>query len=352
MPNLVHCEGLLINSERMGLFSRRVFPILQLARMALVFTAISNALCELFLWTAQHDNTPHVLEHVPWRMAGCVGLISTGLYGFGMTMNDIIDRRRDQQIAAHRPLPSGRVDVGTAHVIAMFLIAMALAAGVFYARMSGQGWFSIVLVIWTAMLIVFYDLAGKYLVAPGLLTLGLIRFFHAVIPAPQLPVLWHPLLLLNHVTVLSLVAYAWEEKRPALTPIHWAGVIGGLATVDAMVIALLAWRRVSTYGSITAALSIRPNLVLPAAAVLAFVILALIIRAKSPTPREAGQKLMLYGLLWLILYDAAFAGAYIGWKPAVLLAAMLPMAYLSVQVMRWWGGMIALSQRPAFKRAE
>ena len=44
----------------MGLFSRRVFPILQLARMALVFTAISNALCELFLWTAQHDNTPYV----------------------------------------------------------------------------------------------------------------------------------------------------------------------------------------------------------------------------------------------------------------------------------------------------
>ena len=32
-----------------------------------------------------------------------------------------------------------------------------------------------------------HDLAGKYLVAPGLLSLGLIRFFHATVPAPQLP---------------------------------------------------------------------------------------------------------------------------------------------------------------------
>jgi hypothetical protein len=61
---------------------------------------------------------------------------------------------------------------------------------------------------------------------------------------------------------------------------------------------------------------------------------------------------MLYGLLWLILYDACFAAAYIDWRPAVILLALLPLAYLSVQVMRWWGGIIALSQRPAFKRAE
>ena len=32
-------------------------------------------------------------------------------------------------------------------------------------------------------------------VAPGLITLGLIRFFHACIPAPNVPLLWQPLQL-------------------------------------------------------------------------------------------------------------------------------------------------------------
>jgi hypothetical protein len=178
------------------------------------------------------------------------------------------------------------------------------------------------------------------------LTLGLIRFFHAVIPAPQLPLLWHPLLLLNHVTVLSLVAYWWEEKRPALTPIHWAMVPGGLVIIDALLIGLLAWRRGGE------ALLIRRSLALPLGAVGAFVMLAWIIRDRSGTPREAGQRLMLYGLLWLIAYDACFAAAYVSLTAAGVLLALLPMAYLSVQVMRWWSGLIALSQRPAFKRAE
>src|SRR5438067_1721994 len=129
---------------------------------------------------------------------------STGLYGFGMSLNDIIDRRRDRLLAAHRPLPSGRIGVNAAHLICSMLILLALLAGAAYSQLSGQGWISMLLVIWTAMLIVFYDLAAKYLVALGLLSLGLIRFFHAVIPAPQLPLVWHPLLLLNHVTLVSL----------------------------------------------------------------------------------------------------------------------------------------------------
>src|SRR5215212_3618766 len=225
-----------------GVLSRRLFPILQLTRMALVFTAISNSLCTLLIWTYRRSGD-ETLASFPWKQAGAMALVSTGLYGFGMTLNDIIDRRRDQQLAAHRPLPSGRVGVGTAHIFAALLVAIALVASFLFERWTNDGWMSIVLVVWTAVLIIFYDLAGKYLVALGLLTLGLIRFFHAVIPAPQLPLLWHPLLLLNHVTVLSLVAYWWEEKRPALTPLHWAAVPGGLAIIDALLIGLLAWRR-------------------------------------------------------------------------------------------------------------
>jgi hypothetical protein len=323
--------------------------------MALVFTAISNSLCTLLLLAQLRTpaGSTDVLHHVSWREAGLVALISTGLYGFGMSLNDIIDRRRDRLLAAHRPLPSGRIGVTTAHVICSMLILLALAAGAAYAYIAPDyGWMSMLLVVWTALLIVFYDLAAKYLVALGLLSLGLIRFFHAVIPAPQLPLVWHPLLLLNHVTVVSLVAYKWEDKRPPLTPIHWAAVPGGLAVIDALLITLLAWRRSEAAGSIAGALRIDEALVWPAVALAAFVALAFFIKRRSATPREAGQRLMLYGLLWLIIYDFTFVAGYVALAPALLLAVLLPLAFASVQVMRWWGGIMALSQRPQFKRIE
>src|SRR5436189_6436932 len=153
----------------MGLLSRRLFPILQLARMALVFTAISNALCTLYLWIAQRRGAGLELREIPWSLAGAIALMSTGLYGFGMTLNDIIDRRRDQQIAAHRPLPSGRVGVVTAHVICAILACSAILGGVHFALHVPNGWYTLGLIVWTMTLITFYDLAGKYLVAPGLI---------------------------------------------------------------------------------------------------------------------------------------------------------------------------------------
>jgi hypothetical protein len=332
-----------------GVLSRRLFPILQLARMALVFTAISNAWCTLFLWHALREDGLDLSDAALWQQAIAVALISTGLYGFGMTLNDIIDRRRDQQLAAHRPLPSGRVGVGTAHVIAALLVVMALVASILFERWTNQGWMSVVLVAWTAVLIVFYDLAGKYLVALGLLTLGLIRFFHAVIPAPQLPLLWHPLLLLNHVAILSAVAYHWEQKRPPLTRAHWLAVIGGLVTVNVMAMALLA----SRHGAWPPpGLRVGAELLLPGVATLAFLGVAHRVWRRSPSPREAGQQLMLYGLLWLIVYDACFVAGYVrNWVGTLAVLALLPVAYFSVRLMRWWSKLIALSQKPQFKRA-
>src|SRR5688572_32232945 len=188
--------------------------------MALVFTAIADSVCALLLLAHGRHGS---LGRLPVSHVVVVALISVGLYGFGMTLNDIIDRRRDEQLAAHRPLPSGRIGVGTAHLICALFGLIALLSGIMLSQyQSGEArTMTLLLLIWTALLITFYDFAGKYLVAPGLLTLGLIRFFHATVPAPQLPLVWHPLLLLNHVAVVSTVCYHLEQKRPPLTRGHW-----------------------------------------------------------------------------------------------------------------------------------
>src|SRR5690606_11830084 len=158
------------------------------------------------------------------------------------------------------------------------------------------GWASLLLILWTGALIAFYDVAGKYLVAVGLLTLGFIRFFHALIPAPQWPVVWHPLLLWNHVAILSAVAYRWEQKRPTLRAIRWRWVLGGLGVISLVIVGLVFWLRYQPDLGVLQTLWIRPGLLLPAIAALLFVAVAYSIYWWSDSPRQAGQRVMLYGL--------------------------------------------------------
>src|SRR5450432_836322 len=105
--------------------SQRILTLLQLTRMALVFTAISNGACEVLLRAAfTTPNTPYI-DNLDLKALAAMAAISIGLYGFGMSLNDIIDRRRDSRIAAHRPLPSGRIKLVTAHAICACLALLA-----------------------------------------------------------------------------------------------------------------------------------------------------------------------------------------------------------------------------------
>ena len=338
-----------------NLLSKRLLGVLQLTRMALVFTALADSFCTLLLFANSIHGAPDDPDRIltPSRYLS-IAAMSIGLYGFGMSLNDIIDRRRDRQIAAHRPLPSGRVGVVTAHVICALLLLMSLVGAGIYSKISGD-WRSFLFVIIAQGLIWFYDAAGKYLVALGLLTLGLIRLFHALVPAPQIPVLWHPLLLFNHVVILSAIAYRWEQKRPPLGKAHWVVIVAGLAIVDALAIITLGTHR-GEAGDPLHALQFDPSmawnnkLLLPIAAVVGFIIVGIIIRVRTPGLRDAGQKLVLYGLLWLTIYDACFVYVYVGWWEGLLMLLFFPAAWLSVQLMRWWSKFVSISQRPAFKR--
>jgi len=327
--------------------------------MALVSTALADSGCELLLWAQSQSIEPtarltgyHVWQSLDLLQCVSMGLISIGLYSFGMSLNDIIDQRRDRQLAAHRPLPSGRIGIITAHFVCGMFALIALVAGAYYANGHWGNQLSLLLVVFTMAMIVFYDSAGKYLVAPGLITLGLVRFFHACIAAPSLPVLWHPLLLLNHVTILSAVAYHWEQKRPALQKVHWWSVLGGLAAFDIFAVGLVFWRRQQRGQGIVEALSLSPALLVPLAAVVVFLFIALLIRIRYANTRVAGQTLMLTGLLWLIVYDSCFVIGYVGILPGLLLLLYLPIAYMSVLVMRWWSQIMVIGQRPPFRRVE
>src|SRR5688500_6824236 len=114
----------------LGSISQRLLTLLQLTRMALVFTAIADGLCTLLLSARQAAGPGAALSgHIDGRQVVAAALTSVGLYGFGMSLNDIIDRRRDEKIAPGRPLPSGRVRTSTANAICATLALVALVAG-------------------------------------------------------------------------------------------------------------------------------------------------------------------------------------------------------------------------------
>src|ERR1700742_1802600 len=117
--------------------SQRILTLLQLTRMALVFTAIADGACEVLLRTAKTLSPTHpFLSALDPRQLGAMACTSIGLYGFGMSLNDIIDRRRDSSIASHRPLPSGRVGLATAHAICICLGILALWSAAAYAHLT------------------------------------------------------------------------------------------------------------------------------------------------------------------------------------------------------------------------
>lgn len=323
----------------------RLLSLLQFTRIALVFTAIGDGWAALLL----HKRATGAAITVPQAIAMTVA--SAALYTFGMALNDLIDRRRDSRLAPGRPLPSGRLSVRSAKLVCVGLFVLAVGAGLVITKLSVHGWEGLAVLGVTLGLIAFYDFAGKYLVAPGLLTLGLIRGCHAAIASPALNIPWHPVVLLIHVTLLSAVCYHLEGKRPRLTVRHWLAVLAGLATATAAFVSVPVSRLPDGVDWRTALFVDRTLLDVGVAAV-AFVLLAVAIRVRHTDARAAGRQIMLYGLLWLIVYDAVFAFGYASsklWALAVL--ALLPLALLSVQAMRAWSKLVELSQKPQYQRA-
>jgi 4-hydroxybenzoate polyprenyltransferase len=315
---------------------RHFGAVLQLMRWKLVITAVADGQCALLLAARAGA--------VQWDLiaALAVALMSMGLYAGGMTLNDLVDWRRDSFLHPAKPIPAGRISLPAARLWCLAWFALGIVAGIAVAISTGHSIVSAFFLAWTVLLIFFYNFVGKFLGSSGIVSLGLIRFFHAAIAQPLLWVLMHPLLLLNHVAAITAVCYVLENKRPRLSRVQRWFVISALALLNLFILSgvVLATLVRHSFAELPQRLGLQWGLLLPMLlAVLFWLAVLRLMRRLPPRPAEmaaepaevaahpavaepvgaaavhrewlqhrqrVGRRLMFAGLLWLVLYDAAF----------------------------------------------
>jgi 4-hydroxybenzoate polyprenyltransferase len=191
---------------------RRGFDLvayLKLFRFPLVFTAIADSA------------TGHLLTsnaHPEWPVLSLLALTSASLYFFGMSLNDIADRKRDQELSPGRVLPSGRLSLLSASMACGLALLVSLVAVI----CGGSTSLVQRLAVWgaTVFFIVAYNVFLKIPPAMGLVRAGnlMIGLGSSLEFSQMFPDRWQILLYImlptfTYVTALTFVS-TLEEGVP------------------------------------------------------------------------------------------------------------------------------------------
>jgi len=293
----------------------RISPVLHLTRVSTAFAAVSNVWF-IVLWTRANEaerRVAHggVVDNELWvALAGGV-LLAMGLYCYAMALNDTLDLRRDRALHPDRPLPSGRVSIESA----VGLVAGALIAALLGAVLLGIP--AVLLTLLTAVAILGYNAAAKYVPSVGLVLLSLIYGAYMVAANAELLFVWPVWLAMTHALIVGALTYRFAGRRPTLNWgmllaagmgwVFWSGVLFWVAArrgaiwpqwVDA---SAGAW-----VGAIAAG----------------FAIFVIGRTRGSSHPQRTAEKIQRYGAWWLSLYGVGWMIGQGLQKEALILATL------------------------------
>lgn len=296
-------------------------------RLALMASGVSNLWLVVLFSRAMGTGEPATEElqalSTPLALLLAAG-VTLGLHVFGLTLNDVLDSRHDRLFE-----PKRQRGVGPARVKQMTLILTPAALLVAMLCALPFGTTAAVICLICATGVLFYDAAGKYLPAAGILSLGLVRAGQMFVVNPDLAFCWPVWLVLAHIVGVNAAAYVLGHKRPRLTGSHLWWLVGGWVFAA---LVLVVWMT-SRQGLIPH----KPWLwVGPLAATGVFALLATWRLRRLKRGRDAGRALSRLGWQWLMVYDVVWlGGAELWWQAGVV-------AGLAVVL---WGGMAVAAQR-------
>lgn len=221
-------------------------------------------------------------------------LVAFGLFAFGASLNDLLDVRHDSAFSPDRPIPAGRIRSSQAVVVSV----AALLAAMVSATAFGQS--GLLLAAVTALGILFYNAAGKYIPAIGLVTIAAVHSTHMFIPNGSLAFTLPVWLVSSHAMAIAAIVHHLEEKRPPISPRSAATAVAGYGVVSLAVLGLGLARG----GLAPPGLSVG-GLLWPLLAVVGFAIVAHR-KTRGVPGRVAAEKLRRYGAMWQALYGAAW----------------------------------------------
>jgi len=252
----------------------------------------------------------------------CTAGVGAGLYIFGMTLNDVMDVKRDRALEPDRPLPAGQMAWGRAVAMGVGALLVAITASI------PLGVISVALALGCAGLILFYNVLGKHLGGVGVVALGVIRATHMFIANPGMSMVWPIWLTMTHVIGISAACHRLENKRPRMDGLHVWIVTGGWAFFS---VAMIVW--MGQHDAMALATH-RWLWVGPVAAALVFAAAATKTGERAGSPRNAGRAIMRLGLTWLIVYDIVWLISGGLYTSALLVALLLAAALGMMSLMR------------------
>ena len=320
----------------MRLILRKLLPFLHLTRITTAFAAVGNVWF-VVLWTRASGKDLETGTSVIWQLdlfwlLLASAIAAVGLFVYGMALNDVLDLQYDRAFAPQRPLPSGQLRL----VWAVSLVVIALMAAILGSFFLGMQ--ALLMCMLTAGAILFFNAAGKFIPAVGLVSLGLIYAAHMLIPNYQLRFVWPVWVVMTHSLFVGAWTYSLEEKRPLMSK----------RGIFAMILGWVVWSGVLIYaghrrGGIWPRWVDWKIIVGPVVLALLFVWYGRRKVKKTQSRYRAAEKLKRYGALWLTLYDTAWMLGQGYWHGALLLACLALAGFVGMTAVR---ELLGLLERP------
>lgn len=295
----------------MHAFSRRLITAIQLTRLTMAFGAVSD-LWLVILLTRAPDGAAGDIPAATLPLAAALALgavIAVGLFAYGASLNDVLDARHDSAFSPQRPIPAGRIRPGQAIVIAVGSLLVAIIAA------QAFGTWSLLLTLLTAVGILFYNAAGRFIPAVGIVAIGLIHAVHMVIPNPHLEFTWPVWFVMTHATAAAFGAYVLEGKRPRISRAARVSIVAGWIFWSG---AILTWG-IARAGAWPQGVPIG-NIMWPLLAAAAFAALTRW-KVSAAAGAAAAEKLRRSAAIWHIVYASTWLLALGRYAPALWMGA-------------------------------